>query len=241
MTSKRKKYRLNIIKMPKLHLKHKVFSFFLMLVLLFVLYLKYLLIPIVVENTKTQMKTFATKSINYAVADTMNQNYSYGDLINVVKDSNNDVAYIEANSVRINILSKAMSKVVMTNFLELAKSPIKISLGSFSGISILAGYGPKVAYQVNPYGEVFCFFTSKFNSAGINQTYHKLYLNVTINVYVVLPFESMSMQSSSEVLLSETLIVGNIPEVYLNSSNLTDMLNLVPERFSSWQNRWFDT
>jgi len=51
----------------------------------------------------------------------------------------------------------------------------------------------------------------------------------------------MSMQSSSEVLLSETLIVGNIPEVYLNSSNLTDMLNLVPERFSSWQNRWFDT
>jgi sporulation protein YunB len=233
MKAKRKKFRFKVIKIHKLHLKHKVFAFFIIILLFIILYIKHLLIPVVVENTKKQIQTFATKSINIAVAETMNQNFSYGELINVVKDNSNNVSYIEANSVRINLLSKSMSKVVMSNFLELAKRPIKISLGSFSGISILAGYGPKIAYQVNPYGEVFCFFSSKFDSAGINQTYHKLYLNVKINVYVVLPFDSLSMNSESQVLLSETLIVGRIPEVYLNSSNLTDMLNLVPERFTS--------
>lgn len=233
MIAKRKKSRFNVVNAHKLHLKHKVSAFFIIILIIIILYIRHLLVPVVVENTKTQMQTFATKSINYAIAETMNQNFSYGELINVVKDSNNNVSYIEANSVRINVLSKSMSKVVMTNFLELAKRPIKISLGSFSGISILAGYGPKIAYQVNPYGEVFCYFSSKFDAAGINQTYHKLYLNIKINVYVVLPFDSLSVDSESQVLLSETLIVGRIPEVYLNSSNLTDMLNLVPERFTS--------
>ena len=233
MKKHRKKFTFKLLNISKFKIKNKFFAFFLVIIVLGFVYTKYLAIPIVVENTQTQIKTYATRSINYAVAETMNQSISYGDLINIVRDNNNNVSLIEANSVRINVLSKTMSRVVMANFLELAKVPIKISLGSFSGVSILAGYGPTIAYNVNPYGEVYCYFTSNFESAGINQTYHKLYLMITINVYVVLPFEKLEMKSSSEVLLCETLIVGQIPEVYLNSNNLTDMLNLVPSRFTS--------
>ena len=239
MKKHRKKFTFKLLNIGKFKIKNKFFAFFLVIIVLGFVYTKYLAIPIVVENTQTQIKTYATRSINYAVAETMNQSISYGDLINIVRDNNNNVSLIEANSVRINVLSKTMSRVVMANFLEFAKVPIKISLGSFSGVSILAGYGPTIAYNVNPYGEVYCYFTSNFESAGINQTYHKLYLMITINVYVVLPFEKLEMKSSSEVLLCETLIVGQIPEVYLNSNNLTDMLNLVPSRFTSWQRKIF--
>ena len=241
MKQKRKKIKFSFVNLAKFKLKNRFFAFFIFIFILFFLYVRYLAVPIVVENTETQIKTYATKAINYAVADTMNQNASYGDIVNIVKDSNDNVSFIEANSVRINLLSKTMSKVVMSNFLEFAKIPIKIALGSFSGISILAGYGPKIAYNVNPYGEVYCYFTSAFDSAGINQTYHKIYLMITINVYVVLPFKKLDIQSSSEVLLCETLIVGKIPDVYLNSQSLTDMLNLVPSRFTSWQTSPFVT
>lgn len=233
--NKCKKVHFKLINLAKFRLKHKLLAFFLIIILLVFLYTKYLATPIVVANTETQMSNFATRSINYAIADTMNQNVSYGDLVNVIKDSNDNVSFIEANSVRINLLSKTMSKVVMTNFLEFAKNPLKISLGSFTGISILAGSGPKIAYKVNPFGEVYCYFTSNFESAGINQTYHKIYLIISIKVNVVMPFRKLVINSSSEVLLCETLIVGKIPEVYLNSNSLTDMLNLIPERFSSWQ------
>lgn len=233
MKRKRKKYTQKLNNGLKIQLKNKIFAFFLIFVFIIFSYLKFLVTPIVVANTKTQIANFATRSINYAIADAMNQNVSYGDLIKVVNDENNNVSYIEANSVRINLLSKTMSKVVMANFLEFSKVPIKIPLGSFSGLSILAGYGPKLAYNVNPYGEVFCSFTSSFESAGVNQTYHKLYLIISIVVNVVLPLEKVKVDSSSEVLLCETLIVGKIPEVYLNSNNLTEMLNLVPEKFSS--------
>ena len=122
MKKKRKKYALNVIKISKLHLKHKIFAFFVLIFILAFLYFKLLLIPIVVENTKTQMQTSATKSINYAIAEKMNQSFSYGELVKIVKDKNDNVSYIEANSVRINLLSKSMSKVVMVNFLELAES-----------------------------------------------------------------------------------------------------------------------
>ena len=163
----------------------------------------------------------------------MNQNISYGDLVNIVKDSSDNVSYIEANSVRINLLSKSMSKVVMSNFLKFAKMPIAIPIGSFSGISILSGIGPKIAFDIAPFGEVLCSFLSNFESAGINQTYHKLYLIISLKIHVVFPFQKLSVNNDSEVLLCETLIIGKIPEVYLNSGNLTEMLNLVPSKFTS--------
>lgn len=231
MKNKHKKFRVKSINIRKFRLKNKIFAFFLIFILLIFMYAKYLATPIIVASTETQLSAYATRSINYAIADTMNQNVSYGDLVTVVKDTNDNVAYIEANSVRINILSKAMSRVVMSNFLEFAKKPIKISIGAFTGISILAGYGPKVAFNVNPFGEVYCYFTSNFESAGINQTTHKIYLEVSIRVNVVLPFRKLVLNSSSDVLLCESLIVGKIPEVYLNSNQLNEMLNLIPSTF----------
>ena len=228
MKRKKNKFRINSHNLGKFKIKHKLFAFFCVFIFLLILYIQKLALPIVIKNTETQLKAYATRSINYAVAETMNQNISYGDLIKIVKNENNDVDYIEANSIRINVLSKSMSKVVMANFLEFSKRPIKISLGSFSGISILNGFGPKIAFSVSPYGEVFCNFASSFESAGINQTFHKLYLIVSLDVSVVFPFKKLYLNSKSQVLLSETLIVGKIPEVYLNLNKLDDMLNLVP-------------
>ncbi len=233
MKKKSRKFKLNCVNLHKFRIKHKFFAFFLLLVILFYIYLKCLVTPIVIENTDTQLANYATKSINYAIAETMNQNISYGDLVKVIKDENDNVSYIEANSVRINLISRTMSKIVMSNFLEFAKIPIKISLGAFSGISILTGVGPKIAFNVNPFGEVYCYFTSNFESAGINQTYHKIYFVISIKINVVFPFKKLEINSGSEVLLCETLIVGKIPEVYLNSNNLNEMLNLVPSKFNS--------
>ena len=228
MQRKKRKICIKSINLSKFKLKHKFFAFFILILFLIFVYIQRLALPIVIKNTETQLKSYATRSINYAVAETMNQNISYGDLIKIVKNENNDVDYIEANSIRINVLSKSMSKVVMANFLEFSKRPIKVSLGSFSGLSILTGVGPKIAFSVNPYGEVFCNFASSFESAGINQTFHKLYLIVSLDISVVFPFKKLYLNSKSQVLLSETLIVGKIPEVYLNLNKLDEMLNLIP-------------
>ena len=233
MNKIKSKNRIFTLNLSKFRIKNKVFAFFAVIIILLILYARYLAIPIVINNTESQIQSNATKSINYAVAEAMNQNVSYGDFVKIVKDHNDNVSFIEANSVRINLLSKTMSKIVMLNFLELSKRPIKIPIGSFSGLSMFAGFGPKIAFAVSPFGEVLCSFSSNFESAGINQTYHKLYLIISLKIYIVFPLRRLQVTSSSEVLLCETLIIGKIPEVYLNSGSLTEMLNLVPTKFSS--------
>lgn len=235
MVLKRKKNKRNAIITYNFRLKDKIFAFFLIIIIIVFLYIKFLATPLVIKNTKTQISAYATKSINLAVADTMNQNINYSDLVSVVKLANGEISEIQANSVRINLLSKTMTKIVLGNFLEFSKKPISINLGAFSGISVLTGVGSPIEFDVKPYGEVLSAFRSEFVSAGINQTYHKLYLVLSIKVNAVLPLQIVSVENSSEVLLCETLIVGKIPEVYLQSGSLTEMLNLVPEKFSSWQ------
>ena len=233
MSNMRNKNRINVVNIYKIRKKYRCFAFFVLILLLLFLYFRCLVIPIVIGNTESQLKTYATKSINYAIAETINQNVSYGDLVNIIKDENNNVSFIEANAVRINLLSRNMGKIVMKNFLEFSKFPIKISLGSFTGISIFTGVGPKIAFDVSPFGEVLCSFFSNFESAGINQTYHKLYLVISLKVYVIFPLRKLSISSNSDVLLCETLIIGKIPEVYLNSGTLNEMLNLIPSKFTS--------
>jgi len=103
-----RKNSIKLIDLSKFRIKHKIFAFFILFLFVIFLYCKFLVIPIVIKNTESQIKSYATRSINYAVADTMNQNISYGDLINIVKDKDENVSFIEANSVRINLLSKTM-------------------------------------------------------------------------------------------------------------------------------------
>ena len=119
-----KKININAISLYKINKKYKIIAFFIIIILALILYFKYLAMPIVLKNTESQIQSYATKSINYAVADTMNQGVNYGDLINVAKDKNDNVSFIEANSVRINLLSKTMSKAVMSNFLEFSSGSV---------------------------------------------------------------------------------------------------------------------
>lgn len=236
MKDKRKKNRFNVINLSKFRIKRKLFAFFLVLFILAFVYAKFVATPVVLSNTKAQISSFATKSINTAVADVMKQNINYADIVSVEKDENNNVTLIEANSIKINSLSRVINGEVLNKFLMLASEPLKIPLGTFSGIPILSGTGPEIAYKVKPYGEVFCNFLSSFESAGINQTYHKIFMVVSIKINIIMPFNKIETISSSNILLCESLIVGKIPDVYLNSNALTKLLNLVPETFSSWQN-----
>ena len=72
------------------------------------------------------------------------------------------------------------------------------------------------------------FLTSGFEEAGINQTNHKLYLTVCSNVSVILPLENKVVDTQTQILIAESIIVGKIPDTYLNSPSTDEMYNLIP-------------
>lgn len=96
--------------------------------------------------------------------------------------------------------------------------------GSFTGFKLLAGKGPGVKITISPIGNVETDLKSEFTSQGINQTLHRVYLQVKCEVSILTPFDNLSRDVTNQVLLAENVIVGNIPSTYynlegLNSSN----------------------
>lgn len=212
-------------------IKRKIIVFFAFLFLifaLFVVYINFVATPLIVDTSKSQIKVYATKSMNYAITEAMNHNITYDDLVTVKTNSKGNIDLIQANTVKINNVSMMIERITLAHLLEISRNPITIPLGAFTGIPLFSGMGPPVSINIFPYGEIGCKFLSQFVSAGINQTQHKIYVSVDTIINVVLPFNTLSIKMSNEVLVCESVIIGEIPETYLKSGNLTEMLNLIP-------------
>lgn len=202
-----------------------IFSF---IILSFLLTLRISVNPIIVETIEIKSKSIATKAINSAIADVVMNSIVYEDLINIVTDELGNITMIQANALEINNLSKDLAQTTEKKIEEYGQGGVLIPLGSFTGIPILVGRGPKIKLKVTPIGAVSCTFSSKFEHAGINQTNHKIYLKVVSNIGIIMPLISVKYQQEQQVLISESIIVGQVPEVYLYSDNLDNLLNFVP-------------
>ena len=190
-------------------------------------YFEFYVNPQIVVANMSQIKNVATQTINDGIKDTIKQN-NYDDLMNIEKDSDNKVSLISVNSGNVNKLNTDIIYTTQNHFKNIENMQIEIPIGTFTGIPILNGYGKNVLIKIVPIGTVNTKFISKFYSVGINQSCHKIFINVTISVNVLLPLYTQNVEVTSQVLLGECVIVGEIPNVYLNTDNLTNALNLIP-------------
>lgn len=98
----------------------------------------------------------------------------------------------------------------------MVEKTLKLHFGSFSGFKMLAGRGPGVKIRISSIGDVETDLRSEFTAQGINQTLHRVYLQVKCNVNILTPFDNISREITNQVLLIENVIVGNIPNTYYN-------------------------
>ena len=87
-------------------------------------------------------------------------------------------------------------------------------------IPIFIGRGPLVNLRIVPLGAVKSAFDSKFNAVGINMTKHTLFLLIDVHISIVLPIKAYDVYTKNQIMLAESVIVGKVPEVYLNGGNL---------------------
>ena len=180
------------------------------------------------DTVELKSKSLATRAMNSSIADVVMNSIVYDDLVNIVSDEFGNISMIQANSLEINNLSKDLAQTCESRIEEYGKVGVSIPLGTFTGVPLLVGVGPRIRVKMTPIGSVVCRFISNFETAGINQTVHKIYVNIKANVGVVLPLSSRSFEAEQQVLISESVIVGQVPEVYLYSDTLDTLLNFVP-------------
>ncbi|HEY8389426.1 MAG TPA: sporulation protein YunB [Clostridia bacterium] len=185
--------------------------------------------PIIVSVSEKKVEALANLAVAKAVDEINSQNLTYAELVNIIYDNDGNIKLISANPVKINQITQNISIKTYDYISKLGIDGIKISLGTLTGMPIFTERGPNMTFELLPVGSVKCELKSDFISAGINQTNHKIYVMVSSDVTVVIPgLKDKKITAKSIVLLAESIIIGKVPETYLNFNKMDEMLNLVP-------------
>lgn len=196
------------------------FSLFLIFVLFIFFYIFFVVNPVVTEATWSMIYSLSTSAVSDAVYDVIKEyDLTYDDLVNIEKDASDNISLISINTVLVNELARRFYQVGQIYLDRMGENGIDIALGTFTGLPFLVGIGPKINIKLVSVGAMTATFTSSFESAGINQTNHSLYISMNATVSLLLPAYSSTVDSVTEFLVAESVIKGEVPDVYLGSNN----------------------
>jgi len=184
--------------------------------------------PIIISTSEAKIRSLTSRAVNNAVQTVLNETDTYDNLIEITTDDEGKIVFIQAKSLVANQLAKEISQVANQNLDLISSEGISIPLGTLSGISIFVGLGPSITFNIMAISTIQSYFTSEFTSAGINQTNHRIYLDLETTVNLILPTATRTVVVDTNVLICEAILIGEVPSTYLNSSSLDEMLNLVP-------------
>ncbi len=186
------------------------------------------LLPIIKTYCTAKINALTEQALNLAVSNVINTSVDYNNLMTINYSQTGEVSHIMANQYMINTITREVVKNAHEQMKNIDDDYMHIPLGTLTGIALLLGRGPNIRLNATPVAIIGSSFDSNFISVGINNTLHQIYLNVTARVEMTLPLKKQIIKVNQQVLLCESVIVGKVPNVYLNSGLSDKVLNLVP-------------
>ena len=181
---------------------------------------------IIQELAETQVKNTTSDLTNDAIAKQIADGViQYDRIVFFEKDLDGRITALKTNMSEINRLKTDILNIINDEILALDTSDIGIPLGSFFLPELLSGRGPVIPVNVLSIRNSDAAFSSNFVQAGINQTLHQLIMLVSVDVSVLTLGHTSSFTITSEVVIAETVIVGSVPNTFLQTGG-----NYEPER-----------
>ena len=217
-------YSRNRIKLPKINVKYdkngnsKKYIVIIIIMLIAIITAKFTInaiTPIMNKQCINMAKTIATKISNEETSKVISK-YKYEDICNTIKDENGNIVMINSNTIIVNQIISDITIKIQEKLNKEDNNTFKMKLGSFTGSKLLAGKGPDINVKMHTTGNIDTKLESEFISSGINQTLHKIYLNVVCEVSILTPFDTIEEKIENQVLLTEAVIIGTIPNTYYN-------------------------
>jgi sporulation protein YunB len=199
--------------------------------ILLIILIAYLLIdsamkPTIFELSQAQLQYLAIQAMNNSITENIG-GVAYSDLVNLVKDGSGKIMLIQYNTLKMNELASKAALAAQDKIMSLGMQGIYIPLGTIMGSQLLTGKGPMIRIDFMPMGSVVAKFYSDIQSAGINQTRHRIYMTLNAAVKMVVGNTGQTVNVTCQALISETVIVGSVPNTFLESAR-DEILNLVP-------------
>lgn len=160
---------------------------------------------------------FGQTLINDAIEQTI-YNCNYNELVKVSYSEDGKINGISADNMHINLISSSIIEYIGNKLGNSSDCIVSVPAGTFSGISFLGGAGPDVDIEIFQVGSPDVEIYSTIESAGVNQSLYKIYAVITLELAAVMPTENVEVTIEREVLLTETVIIGDVPSAYLNGN-----------------------
>ena len=174
--------------------------------------------PVIRSLAETQVKNATSDLTNDAIAKQIAAgNIAYDRIVYFEKDLNGRITALKTNIGEINRLKTDILNIINDEILALDTSDIGIPLGSLLLPEFFSGEGPVIPVRILSIRNSDAVFASDFSQAGINQTLHRLNMQVSIDVAVLVLGQASSFTVTSEVVVAETVIVGEVPDTFLQT------------------------
>lgn len=172
--------------------------------------------------------SIALETVNKAAQQVVGEGIAYDELMEVQTDAQGRVAMLRANTMRMNQLATETAIIAQEQLNSIENQMVDIPLGAALGVRFLGGFGPRISVQIVPIGAVRTHYESEFETAGINQTRHKIFLTLETTVSLIVPADSRKVSVNSTVPIAESIIIGQVPDSFVDVNDTEDMLNLIP-------------
>lgn len=196
-----------------------IFTLLLALTVAVVLHMKPVVVDLATARTSNAVNRIVVAAVNDAVDS---GRIDYEQLVDFDKDADGHVTALRSNMAAFNRLQASIANDILQRMAEVSSTDLAIPIGTLTGSPLLAGRGPCLRVRMQSVGTATARFDNQFSSAGINQTRHRIILDVDVHVSILLPGLTTYTKVSNEISVAETVIVGGVPETYTYFSTTPD-------------------
>lgn len=173
--------------------------------------------PQLLAFTEAQVRNRLNQLSSQVVSQVMqDQSLTYSELVVLRTGQGGEVSTMSVDSQKLNLLRAQVMEQITEQILALDTTDLGIPLGLLTGIDILSAAGPKLPVRVTSVASATGLFRDEFTNAGINQTLHRIVLDVTITARLLLPVGITETAITIPVYITEAIVIGQVPQTYLN-------------------------
>ena len=171
--------------------------------------------PAISNIADEEIKRRTVDILNKTILKEYSDKFNYDEVIKIDKDSEGNIIMLRADTLKMNQIACEVAIRAQEELKESGSINIKIPVGYIFKNNIISNMGPKVTVKAQPLESIDTEYSSKFQSEGVNQTKHSIYINVKTNVRVIFPMSVSKLEVKTQVPLAETIIVGKVPNTAL--------------------------
>jgi len=176
--------------------------------------------PVVESMAESKINHICADAIFSAISDALSdENITYNELVTFSYDENKKISAMQVDTVRINKLKSRVSRSALMAINNVKPQDIEIPLGTVLGNELFLGRGPNIPVKIAPVSIVNVNISEDFLAGGINQVRHRVFVDVTADIDILLPRKNASTTVTSRITVAETVIVGEIPLIYSDTES----------------------